>query len=50
MKYVRSQPPIFVDGGTQAVSVDPRVKAVLYSLVAGMVALIVIALCASHVV
>lgn len=36
MKYVRSQPPIFVNGGTQAV-VDYRVKAVLYSMVAGMV-------------
>lgn len=49
MRYARPQPPIYVDGRNQAVSIDPRVKAVLYSLVAGMLVLIAIALCASHV-
>jgi hypothetical protein len=49
MKYAGSQPPIFRDGGTQAVRVDPHVKFILYSLVAGMVAMITIALSVSHV-
>ncbi len=50
MQYEDSQTPdTRRDVNTQALRVDPRVKAVLYSLVAGMVALTTIAMSVSHV-
>ncbi|WP_165430510.1 hypothetical protein [Rhizobium leguminosarum] len=49
MKYIGSPPTIFRDGGTKALRVDPRVKAMLFSLAAGMVAMITFGVSVSHV-
>ena len=38
------------DGNTQALRVDPRVEVILYSFIAGMVALATVAILVSHVI